>query len=348
MRYNNGRTLLPQCAVFLALTASNLGFAAEIDHREFEATLHVPYKADSMVAAAKSEARTFTLEFDYPYVANAQNVSWRLELVGPGGQVVQHWTGVQRLYKKPVTVKVRWAGRSDSISMPDGQYQVRMRAVAHDAAQGAADNSEAAVDQALAAGGDEIVEQAWELAIGKTAAPAMPFFQPLQTTQPAPQMASQAAPGFTVQSAAPAPASLPYTVYQANLHSQTNHSDGGSAVTSCTGAAEPLKAPFGPADAFAYAKNRGLDILMASEHNHMFDGSSGHQCRRQSHHGQGAVSVRPDHGGRLQCRQSRLPGRVRHGMGRHQQWRPHEHLQLGRVAWMGIQQRRPIAGRHLH
>nr|WP_307188477.1 CehA/McbA family metallohydrolase [Massilia sp. CF038] len=266
---------MPQCAVFLALTASNLGFAAEIDHREFEATLHVPYKADSMVAAAKSEARTFTLEFDYPYVANAQNVSWRLELVGPGGQVVQHWTGVQRLYKKPVTVKVRWAGRSDSISMPDGQYQVRMRAVAHDAAQGAADNSEAAVDQALAAGGDEIVEQAWELAIGKTAAPAMPFFQPLQTTQPAPHMASQAAPGFTVQSAAPAPASLPYTVYQANLHSQTNHSDGGSAVTSCTGAAEPLKAPFGPADAFAYAKNRGLDILMASEHNHMFDGSSG-------------------------------------------------------------------------
>ncbi|HEY0065320.1 MAG TPA: CehA/McbA family metallohydrolase [Telluria sp.] len=259
----------------MALTASNLGFAAELDHREFEATLHVPYKADSVSAAASSEARTFTLEFDYPYVANAQNVSWRLELVAPGGQVVQHWTGVQRLYKKPVSVKVRWAGRGDSISMPDGQYQVRMRAVAHDAAQGAADSSEAAVDQALAAGGEEIVEQAWALAIGKLAAPAMPAFQPLQTNKVAPQMASQAAPGFTVQSAAPAPASLPYTVYQANLHSQTNHSDGGSAVTSCSGAAEPLKAPFGPADAFAYAKNRGLDILMASEHNHMFDGSSG-------------------------------------------------------------------------
>lgn len=274
MRFNNGKQLLPQCAVFLALTASNIGFAAEIDHREFEATLHVPYKAEGSALVAKSEARTFTLEFDYPYVAKAQNISWRVELVAPGGQVVKHWTGVQRLFKKPVEVKVRWAGRSDTISMPDGQYQVRMRAVAHEAGLGNPDTSEAAVEQALAAGGDEIVEQAWDLAIGKLATPPMPFFQALATSKAAPAEA-QAKPGFSIQSAAPAPASLPYTVYFANLHSQTNHSDGGSAVTSCSGAAEPLSAPFGPADAFAYAKNRGLDILMASEHNHMFDGSSG-------------------------------------------------------------------------
>ncbi|UUZ51179.1 hypothetical protein LP420_17610 [Massilia sp. B-10] len=109
MRFNNGKQLLPQCAVFLALTASNIGFAAEIDHREFEATLHVPYKAEGSALVAKSEARTFTLEFDYPYVAKAQNISWRVELLAPGGQVVKHWTGVQRLFKKPVEVKVRWA-----------------------------------------------------------------------------------------------------------------------------------------------------------------------------------------------------------------------------------------------
>jgi hypothetical protein len=113
MRYNNGKKLLPQCAVFLAMTASTIGFAAEVDHREFEATLHVPYKAES-IQAAKSEARTFTLEFDYPYVAKAQNISWRVEVVAPGGQVVKYWTGVQRLFKKPVEVKVRWAGRSDN------------------------------------------------------------------------------------------------------------------------------------------------------------------------------------------------------------------------------------------
>jgi len=277
MRNNNGKKLLPHCAVFLALVASNLAYAAEIDHREFEATLHVPYKADS--GAAKSEARTFTLEFEYPHVATAQNIAWRLELVAPNGQVAKQWTGVQRLFKKPVEVKVRWAGRSDSVSMPDGLYQVRLQAVAHEAGLGNPDASEAAIAQALSAGGDELVEQSWDLAVGKVAAPAMPFFRPLATgAAPAPaaiEPQSKAAGGMSIQSAAPAPASLPYTVYFANLHSQTNHSDGGSPVTSCSGAAEPLSTPNGPAEAFAYAKGRGLDILMASEHNHMFDGSSG-------------------------------------------------------------------------
>lgn len=273
MRYYNGKQLLPQCAMFLALAANSVGFAAEVDHREFEATLHVPYQADA--ASAKNAARTFTLEFDYPHVAKAQNVSWRLELVAPNGQVVEHWSGVQRLFKKPVEVKVRWAGRGDGSAMPDGLYHVRMEAVAQEAGLGNPDNSASAIEQALVAAGDALVVQSWGLAVGKQATPAMPLFQPLATSRAAAQIQSKAAAGLSIQAAAPAPASLPYTVYFANLHSQTNHSDGGSAVTSCTGAAEPLSAPYGPADAFAYGKNRGLDILMASEHNHMFDGSSG-------------------------------------------------------------------------
>lgn len=275
MRHNNTKKLLPHLAICLALTSSNMSLASEVDHREFEATLHVPYKAES-AAAAKTEARTFTLEFEYPYVERAQNISWRVELVSPAGQVVKRWNGVQRLFKKPVEVKVRWAGRPDSITMPDGLYQVRMQAVAQDApAQGgAADTSEAAVEQALQAGGEAVIDQSWDLAIGKTAAPAMPFFQPMQTTKAAP-VANGRHDGMAVAMAAPAIGSLPYTVYFANLHSQTNHSDGGGAVTSCSGSQQPLAAPFGPADAFAYAKNRGLDILMASEHNHMYDGSSG-------------------------------------------------------------------------
>ena len=270
MHQKNFKKLLPHFAIFLALVASNAGIAAEIDHREFEATLHVPFKADAKAVAAKTEARTFTLEFDYPHVAIAQDIKWRLELVGPNGQVVQHWFGAERLFKKKIQVKVQWDGRTDSISTPDGLYTVRMQAVARDAGQGALDKSELAVDQALLAGGDEVIEQAWELSLGKTTAPVMPVFQQLNTT-------SGSAPnqGITMQSAAPATGSLPYTVYFANLHSQTNHSDGGSPVTACTGAAAPLSTPNGPAEAFAYGKNRGLDILMASEHNHMFDGSSG-------------------------------------------------------------------------
>ena len=73
--------------------------------------------------------------------------------------------------------------------------------------------------------------------------------------------------------AAPAPASLPYTVYFGNLHSQTNHSDGGGALASCIGAQNPQSGTLGPTDAYTYAMNKGLDFLMASEHNHMYDGS---------------------------------------------------------------------------
>ena len=281
MRHNNIKKLLPHFAIFMALVASNAAYAAEVDHKEFEATLHVPFKADAKNTAAKTEARTFTLEFDYPHVDQAQDVSWRVELVGPSGQVVQHWTGVQRLFKKKVNVKVRWDGRSDAITTPDGLYTVRMQAVANDApAQGAADNSEAAVEAALTAGGDEVIEQSWELSLGKTAAPVMPRFDPLPTTKQETRTSittgggsNMAGSGMTTMAAAPAINSLPYTVYFANLHSQTNHSDGGLPVTACSSAATPLSTPNGPIEAFNYAKSR-LDILMTSEHNHMYDGSS--------------------------------------------------------------------------
>ncbi len=244
-----------------------MAIASEVDHREFEATLHVPYKADA--AAKKTEARVFTLNFEYPYVEKAQDISWRLELVSPSGQVVEKWSGVQRLFKKSVDVQVKWAGRPDSITIPDGLYQVRMQAVSHDApAAGASDSSEAGIEKAIAAGG-EVIEQSWDLAIGNTPAPTMPQFAPMKTTR-----AALAREGYSVQASAPATGSLPYTVYFANLHSQTNHSDGGGAVSSCSGSQQPLAAPFGPSDAFAYAKGRGLDILVASEHNHMYDGSS--------------------------------------------------------------------------
>jgi hypothetical protein len=94
------------------------------------------------------------------------------------------------------------------------------------------------------------VEQAWTIAVGRP---------PTVRAQPA-------------LLAAPVP---PYKVWYANLHSQTNHSDGGAALDNCKGAQEPLSAPHGPGDAYAYARQRGLDILMVSEHNHMYDGSEG-------------------------------------------------------------------------
>ena len=66
-----------------------------------------------------------------------------------------------------------------------------------------------------------------------------------------------------------------YAVDLGNLHSQTNHSDGGGALDTCKGSQPPQSAALGPADAYAYAQRHGLDFLMTSEHNHMFDGSDG-------------------------------------------------------------------------
>jgi len=75
--------------------------------------------------------------------------------------------------------------------------------------------------------------------------------------------------------APPQKVGLPWDVYYGNLHSQTNHSDGGAALHACHGAQQPQSAPYGPRDAYTYARGRGLDFLLTSEHNHMFDGSAG-------------------------------------------------------------------------
>ncbi len=263
MVHNKATRMLPHLALLLAVSASVPGYASEADHREFEASLHVPYKA----TVANTEGRVFTLEFDYPHVAKAQDVTWRVELVNASGVVMQRWNGVERLFKQPVKAQVRWDGRANGRALADGVYHVRMHAVANDAKTGAADLSDLAIDRTLAAGGEELVEQSWELALGKVAAPAMPAFAPMKSG------ATQAAKTSTVNSIAAAPNSLPYTVYFGNLHSQSNHSDGGGNLASCTGAQNPQSGAYGPTDAYAYAKGKGLDFLMTSEHNHMYDGS---------------------------------------------------------------------------
>jgi hypothetical protein len=268
----------------LALGASQTGFASEQDHREFEATLHAPYTAQ-----AAQEARTFTLEFSYPFARQAQNVAWRLELIDAAQRVIQRWQGAERLTGKPVEVKVNWSGRAGDAALRDGVYQVRLVAVAVAAeahAKGAppADEVEALLD----ADGGEHIEQSWDIVVGEPDSVPMPAFAPLPTRAGAASTSSarstnsssatvSGATGTVQDSGArasvAATASLPYTIYYGNLHSQTNHSDGGGTLSSCTGAQNPQAGAYGPTDAFNYAKGKGLDFLMASEHNHMYDGS---------------------------------------------------------------------------
>ena len=234
--------------------------ASKADHQEFEATLHAPFLADAKATSELPEARTFTLSFDYPFLEQAKAVSWTLEVVSPDGVTVQQWKGSRALADKQVDVRVAWDGRGQGVILSDGVYQVRMRA----------------------SDGDEEVEQSWEIGVGKRVAQTMPAFAPLPISRQradgkgksgaAATDAMSTDDGATTTSVA-ATASLPYTIYLGNLHSQTNHSDGGGALSGCTGAQNPQSAAFGPADAYAYAKGKGLDFLMASEHNHMYDGS---------------------------------------------------------------------------
>jgi hypothetical protein len=231
-------------ALMLSAGFAGAAQASKADHQEFEATLHAPFAADAKASSELPEARTFKLSFEYPFLEQAKSVSWTLEVVSPDGVTVQQWQGKRPLAAKQVDVRVAWDGRGDGMILSDGVYEVRLRAT----------------------DGDEEVEQSWEIGVGKRVAQAMPAFAPLP-------LAHQ--PAAAAPSAVGATASLPYTVYLGNLHSQTNHSDGGGALASCTGAQAPQSAALGPAAAYAYAKNKGLDFLMASEHNHMYDGSDG-------------------------------------------------------------------------
>jgi hypothetical protein len=226
--------------LFAAAPAS----ASVADHREFNATLHAPYQGEQK----DSGARTFTLAFDYPFAQHALPVVWHVDVLAPSGKAVQRWRGALTLNGQPATVKLKWPGRRSVKSLPDGVYRVRMRAEAR---------------------GDTI-EQGWDIAVGRAPSAAMPPFGPMANGP-----ASSAARGPLPPAAAPAAASLPFTVYFANLHSQTNHSDGGGSLDTCTGAQAPQGGSQGPLEAYAYAHAHGLDVLMASEHNHMYDGSDG-------------------------------------------------------------------------
>jgi methionine-rich copper-binding protein CopC len=232
-------------ALFLCCLCAPSAFAAIDEHSEFEATLYAPYRA---LEPGKSEARTFTLAFDYPNARQAQVVDWQLELISPRGVVVRRWQDSTPLADQPVTITVPWSGL-DAGKLAAGVYGVRLRAASRDAHAKA---------PAL-----DVHEQTWQIEIGPPQAPVLPPFAPLPSGR-------IGQPG-----AAPATGALPFTVYLGNLHSQTNHSDGGAELSDCKRAQEPLTAKYGPDAAFGYARKHGLDILVASEHNHMYDGSDG-------------------------------------------------------------------------
>jgi len=228
------------CCACAAMPAQSKAGAS--DHREFEAVLQAPFHADN------KGIRTITLHFSYPDSEQTQQVRWRLELLREDGRILAHWKGRQTLAAATVAVAIRWstAARGGTPAVPAGVYRLRLRAGLGMGTGGTVDNN---ID----------VEQTWDVAVG--------------LPRPAPGIARP--PAF---STAPAPAgarATQYTVYLGNLHSHTNHSDGGGALAHCTGSQAPQSAALGPTEAYGFAQRHGLDFLMTSEHNHMFDGSDG-------------------------------------------------------------------------
>jgi hypothetical protein len=249
------------------------------DHHEFEASLYVPFRTTT-TATLGASARDFQLEFSYPHNTNAKTVAWRLDILNANGQVITHWVGTEQLRNQVITKKISWSGRLGANNLAAGVYQARLTATAADNINGLMKNAvtnEIQVNAMLANSKEEMVMQSWPFQIGKIVSPKMPNFTALNVAKSRPTYSGPPVNGSTsTQSTSYAPAvptSLPYTVYLGNLHSQTNHSDGGGALSSCTGSQSPQSAAFGPTDAYQYALNRGLDFLMTSEHNHMYDGS---------------------------------------------------------------------------
>jgi len=236
------------------------------DHHEFEAALDVPFSATD----ALSGARDFTVQLDYLGAPTGQLFAYRVELLGPDGRLVQRWTGLQTYAGKPLSVKLPWAGSSEQAKLRDGLYTARLVALTADSDHAPKSGSADAQFDALLsaeAEGHGPIEQSWTFALGKAPRVAMPAFKALAIGRGGDDERRRAL-------AATSSGGWPYTVYYGTFHGQTNDSDGGGAIGSCSSSQAAQTGQHGPADSYPYAKNVGLDFLANTEHNHYFDGSS--------------------------------------------------------------------------
>ncbi len=264
MTFRSQKLLAAALLCALSATAAAVDYA---DHYEFEAALAAPFTARA------DHSRDFALRFRFPGADDGTPVVWRLDIVNEAGLVLRRWRGETRLSGGSAQAGLRWSERDGRNGpLPWGHYTVRLAAVPLDRAGqevlGLLPPAQRVDDALDALAGEAEVQEAM-IEVGYPPRPRMPAFAPLRT----PGHGADALPAHQAALSAAATGGLPYTVYYGNLHSQTNHSDGGGVVSSCTGAQNPQSGAYGPADAYAYALGKGLDMLVTSEHNHMFDGS---------------------------------------------------------------------------
>ncbi|MDE2406741.1 MAG: CehA/McbA family metallohydrolase [Xanthomonadaceae bacterium] len=272
MHFRLWRRQVLACALTFACTTVIAADLGHPDHYEFDAVLSVPFRAVGANFPIK-------LDFDYPGAGGATQAAWILDVLAPDGKLIGSDTGIAPLDNGRGTVTGRWNSRSlDGKVLAPGYYTVRLRAVPTIALrEGDRMSVEQRVQQALAMFADEVVEQRYDVMLGQVPKARMPAMQLLKTGHSSgAAIGAGAVPQGAATLKAAATASLPYTIYYGNLHSQTNHSDGGTAVASCAGSEVPQGGSMGPSDAYAMMKvQAGGDFLLTSEHNHMYDGSTG-------------------------------------------------------------------------
>ncbi|WP_395399120.1 CehA/McbA family metallohydrolase [Pseudoduganella sp. UC29_106] len=190
-------------------------------------------------------------------------------MLSQDGRLARRWQGTARLTQGAARVPLRW---TPPRMLTAGVYTLRL----------------------LARSGPEEVEQKRPVAVGKLRPLAVAGLVGVRvsttgqvTAQATGALGATAEPRDattgTAQAARPAQVagemtaaeSDEFDVVLGNLHSQTGHSDGGGAIPGCHGAQEPQSAAARPAEAYGFALRHGLDFLLTSEHNHMYDGSEG-------------------------------------------------------------------------
>src|SRR4249919_3278100 len=229
------------------------------DHYEFDASIAAAFRADAQGQYA------VRLAFDYPAGSDHTFATWQVDVLNQQGAAVQRWLGEAPLKNGRGSARLAFNGRHASgPALAPGFYALRLRSVP--SVQTGSDASKPLDEraaQSFALARDELIDQRVDIVVGNVAAPRMPAFKALPH-------------GAQAGRSAVAAGSLPYTIYYGNLHSQTNHSDGGTPVGSCGGAEVPQAGTMGPTDAYTMMQTQaGGDFLLTSEHNHMYDGSTG-------------------------------------------------------------------------
>jgi hypothetical protein len=259
-------------AVLIACVGSPMAAAEprHHDHDEFDASLDASFRAEN-------GQWPIVLNFDYPAADRTTRAAWVLEVLSPDRDVVRQEKGLTPLSEGQARIATRWDGRGQGgRKLPAGYYTVRLRAAPVASTPQADGVDEQRIDAALAASSGTQVEQSYDVLVGTVRRAALPRFRPMKVGARALESRRPAGDSNGIRlTSAPAGNGLPYTVYYGNLHSQTNHSDGGTSVEHCEESENPQAGELGPTEAYEMMRTEAEgDFLLTSEHNHLYDGST--------------------------------------------------------------------------